>query len=417
MHSDENRPTVWHLQTLIAMLFCFLCFALAGRVSAADTAEPGLVKEPPKDGRFVKTDRGYMVPYTATIPGSTIQFEMVPIAGGKFMMGSPATEKGRKPDEGPQFEVSIDPFWLGKYPVTWSEYKEFMKLADIFSSFESVQPPLRVLTKDNQSDAVTAPSNLYDPTFTFRQGAKPRQPAVTMSQFAAKQYTKWLSRISGGFYRLPSEAEWEYACRAGTTTAYFFGDNPEDLKKYGWFLLNSHETTHEVGQKLPNPWGLYDMCGNVGQWVLDAPSTDGYKEFAGKTVTWKEAIVWPTKLFPRVLRGGAWDSDAADCRSAARRMSDDNAWREIDPNSPKSPWWFTEAASLSVGFRILRPLTPAPQADRQKYWDADVESIVDDTKERIDEGRGAIGPVDPKLPDDVKRAEEIRRKQESAHRK
>jgi formylglycine-generating enzyme required for sulfatase activity len=402
---------------LFAMTLSFLFAGIAGHALAAEPAELGIVKEQPKDGRFVKTERGYMVPYTATIPGTSVQFEMVPIAGGKLTMGSPPAEKGRKPDEGPQFKVQVDPYWMGKYTVTWSEYKEFMKLTDIFNDFESLKPPLRVLTKDNQADAVTAPSNLYDPTFTFRQGAKPRQPAVTMSQFAAKQYTKWLSRLTGQFYRLPSEAEWEYACRAGTTTAYFFGDNPDDLKKYGWFIKNSHETAHEVGEKLPNPWGLYDMCGNVCQWVLDAPSNnDGYKKFAGKTVTWKEAIVWPTKLFPRVLRGGAWDSDAADCRSAARRFSDDNAWREIDPNSPKSPWWFTQPESLSVGFRILRPLTPAPQAERAKYWDADVESISDDTKERIDEGRGAIGVVDAKLPEDVKHAEELLHKQESAHR-
>lgn len=401
---------------LAAVLFCCIAFAFLCRASAADPSGPGLVKGPPKDGRFVKTELGYMVPYTATIPGSGVQFEMVPIAGGKFTMGSPATEKGRKPDEGPQFEVRIDPYWMGKYPVTWSEYKEFMKLTDIFNAFDAVKPPLRVLTKDNQADAVTAPSNLYDPTFTYRHGAKPRQPAVTMSQFAAKQYTKWLSRVSGQFYRLPSEAEWEYACRAGTTTAYFFGDNSVELGKYGWFFGNSHDTTHDVGQKLPNSWGLYDMCGNVGQWVLDAPLSDGYKKFAGKSVSWKEAIVWPTKLFPRVLRGGSWDSDAADCRSAARRGSNDNAWREIDPNSPKSPWWFTQPESLSVGFRIIRPLVAAPQAERPKYWDADVESIVEDTKDRIDEGRGAIGLVDPNLPDDVKRVEEIRRKQEAAHR-
>jgi formylglycine-generating enzyme required for sulfatase activity len=291
-----------------------------------------------------------------------------------------------------------------------------MNLTDIFNAFESSKPPLRTVTKDTQADAVTSPSNLYDPTFTYKNGAKPRQPAVTMSQFAAKQYTKWLSGVSGQYYRLPSEAEWEYACRAGTTTAYFFGDNPNELGKYAWFTNNSHETTHDVGQKLPNPWGLYDMCGNVGQWVLDAPLPDGYKKFAGKSVNWKEAIVWPTKLFPRVLRGGAWDASAVECRSAARRGSEDDAWRETDPNSPKSPFWFTEPASLSVGFRIVRPLVAAPQADRPKYWDADVESIVADKNERINEGRGAMGLVDPKLPEDIKRVEETRRKQQDARR-
>ena len=182
-----------------------------------------------------------MIPYTAAIPGTEVQFEMVPIAGGQFMMGSPAAEKGRKADEGPQVEVRVEPFWMGKYPVTWGEYRQFMRLADLFHGFETVQPPLRPVTKDRQADAVTAPSNLYDPTFTYRKGQKPRLPAVTMSQFAAKQYTKWLSRLRDEFYRLPSEVEWEYACRAGTQTAYFFGDDPAMLEKYGWFFDNSHE--------------------------------------------------------------------------------------------------------------------------------------------------------------------------------
>lgn len=375
----------------------------------------GLVQEEPKDGRYVKTDRGYMIPYKATIPGTSVEFEMVPIAAGTFTMGSPASEKGRKPNEGPQFDVNVDAFWMGKYVVTWAEYKEYMKLADTFNAFESAKPPLRVLTKDNQADAVTAPSNLYDPTFTFKLGEGLRLPAVTMSQFAAKQYTKWLSGLRGEFYRLPSEAEWEYACRAGTKTAYFFGDNPKDLGKYGWYIKNAHETVHDVAGKKPNPWGLYDMCGNVSQWVLDAPLPDGYKKFAGKTVSWKDAIVWPTAVFPRVLRGGGWDSDAVDCRSAARRYSDDDAWRETDPNEPKSPWWFTEPEALSVGFRIVRPLTPAPKADRAKYWEADVQSIKDDTDNRIASGRGKLGPVDQKLPADAKRVEEQQSKQAAEH--
>jgi len=358
-----------------------------------------------------------MIPYTAKIPGTDVEFEMVPIAAGQFMMGSPGSEKGRKPAEGPQFEVRVEPFWMGKYPVTWAEYRQFMRLADLFRGFETMQPPLRPVTKDRLADAVTAPSNLYDPTFTFRKGQKPRLPAVTMSQFAAKQYTKWLSRLRDEFYRLPSEAEWEYACRAGTSTAYFFGDDPAQLEKYAWFFDNSHESPHEVGQKLPNPWGLYDMSGNVGQWVLDAYSADGYKEIAAKSVAgqsipWDRAIRWPTRLFPRVIRGGSWDADAADCRSASRRPSNDDAWRETDPNSPKSPWWFTEPAALSVGFRIIRPLKPVAAADRARYWDADIEPIREDADERIGEGRGARGLVDPGLPGAQRQLEKVRQKEE-----
>jgi formylglycine-generating enzyme len=379
------------------------------RVPAADSAKLGLVSEQPKDGHFVKTAEGFMIPYTATIPGTDVEFEMVPIPGGKFKMGSPDGEKGHKPVEGPQFEVDVEPCWMGKFEITWAEYREFMKLTDVFKSFEGVQPPPRAVTKDNQADAVTAPSNLYDPTFTFRNGQKPRLPAVTMSQYAAKQYTKWLSLLSGDFYRLPTEAEWEHAARADQKTAYFFGDDPAQLGKYAWYFENSTETTHEVGQKQPSPWGLYDIYGNASEWVLDQYLPDGYKKFGGRSTIWKDAIVWPTKLFPRVLRGGSWDADAADCRSASRRGSSDDEWRETDPNSPKSPWWFTEPEALGVGFRIIRPLKPAAEADRAKYWDSDLASITLDAKDRLDQGRGARGIVDPNLPDAVQKLDEQRK--------
>ncbi len=386
-------------------------------VVAAKSGRLGIVAQQPLSGRFVKIDGGYMVPYTVTIPGTDVTFEMEPIPGGKFKMGSPDNQSGHKADEGPQFEVDVAPFWMGKFEVTWSEYRQFMSVTDIFKGFEGLTPPLRPVTKDNKSDAVTAPSNLYDPTFTFRNGDKPQLPAVTMSQFAAKQYTKWLSKLTADFYRLPSEAEWEHAARAGTTTAYFFGDSPADLEKYAWDTNNAKETAHEVGQKLPNPWGLYDIYGNVSEWTLDGYLADGYKKFAGgavkgDVVKGADAIVWPTKLYPRVLKGGSWDSDAAACRSAARRPSDDEAWREVDPNIPKSPWWFTEAAALSVGFRVIRPLNPPPAAERSKYWDSDLKDITEDAEDRMNSGRGARGLVDPALPDAIKRLDALQKEED-----
>jgi sulfatase modifying factor 1 len=266
-----------------------------------------------------------------------------------------------------------------------------------------IRPP----ADEKHADVVTAPSNLYDPSFTFEKGADPRQPAVTMSQFAAKQYTKWLSGLTGQFYRIPSEAEWEYACRAGTDKAYGFGDSPDTLQDYAWYFENSNETTHPVGKKKPNAWGLFDMHGNVGEWVLDEFTADGYKKFAGKSVKAGEAIVWPTKLFPRVVRGGSWDEDAAACRSAARLASHDDEWRSEDPNFPQSPWWFTTGPSLGVGFRIIRPLNAPAKAERAKFWDSDLELQRETVKQRIDkEGRGARGIADPSLPEDIRKSQE-----------
>lgn len=393
------------------MLFCLACSCVAAQqvsqtAATASPAQPpndplpvGVVAEKPSSGHFVEFDGGFMVPYTATIPGTDIKYSMVPIPGGKFKMGSPDDEEGRSTDEGPQFEVEIQPFWMGKYEVTWAEYKKYMMLDKVFKAF--VQKKIRQVTEDNRVDAITAPSALYDPSFTFEAGEEPTEPAASITQYAAKQYTKWLSALSQRFYRLPTESEWEYACRAGTTTAYYFGDDPDDLENHGWFYDNSDEYRHECGEFPPNPWGLYDMYGNVSEWVLDQYSEDGYKSHAGKSLSADEAFNKPTKLYPRVIRGGSFETEeASECRSAARLGSDDEEWKDEDPNVPKSPWWYTTSPGLGVGFRLIRPLhLPATDELKRAFWDADLESINLDARNRIrDNGRGAYGIVDPDLP-------------------
>ena len=377
------------------------------RALAADEVPPGLVKDQPSSGRFVKTDAGYMVAYRQSIPGTDVTFEMQPIPGGKFLLGSPDSQHGHKPDEGPQVEVQVEPFWMSTYEVTWAEYKRYMEMYGIFKKLDAAK--LQTVTPANKNEIVTAPSSLYDPTFTFKLGDDAKQPAVTMSQFAAKQYTKWLSGITGLYFRLPTEVEWEYACRAGSTAAYSFGDDAKQLGDYAWFFDNAGERMHLVGEKKPNAWGLFDMHGNVSEWAIDEYTKDGYERLKGKgIVNWRDAIAWPKKLFPRVVKGGGFEDDAAGCRVAARRKSDDDDWRSEDPNFPQSPWWFTSQPALSVGFRPIRPLATPPLEERNKFWDADVEQLQADVNQRIDqEGRGARALANPQLLDAVKKLREM----------
>ena len=370
--------------------------------AAIDFDAPGLSKEKPESGPFVEIEGGFMVPYQSTIPGTDVTFEMIPIPGGTFKMGSPEDESDRRDDEGPQFQVKVEPFWMGKYEVTWGEYKPYMKLDKVFKEFKRRKQ--RLVNDETMIDAVTAPSSLYHLTFTYEAGQEPNQPCATITQFAAKQYSKYLSLLTGYFYRLPTEAEWEYACRAGTTTAYYFGDDPAELEKHGWFYDNSDDYRMEVGLLKPNPFGLYDMYGNASEWVLDMYDEDGYGERDDRVYSTQEAFLQPTKLYPRVCRGGSFELEAEDCRSAARQPSDDEEWKYEDPNVPKSPWWYTDSPALGAGFRLIRPLAvPQTRDAKEKFWSADIEDIIDDAKNRIDDnGRGAIGIVDQNLPNAIK---------------
>ncbi|MCX7430702.1 MAG: SUMF1/EgtB/PvdO family nonheme iron enzyme [Planctomycetia bacterium] len=200
------------------------------------------------------------------------------------------------------------------------------------------------------------------------------------------------------------ESEWEYACRAGTTTPWSNGSETDSLDAVAWFADNSDETTHPVGEKEPNAWGLHDMHGNVGEWVLDQLAPEGYARQAAlpQPVPEAAAAVWPTSLSPRVVRGGSYYDEPPQCRSAARRGSEDLPWKDVDPNLPKSPWWYTEEPALGVGMRVVRPLAVPDIATRRRWGDADIDSIRADTADRLMQGRGARGVVDPKLPADLK---------------
>ncbi len=285
------------------------------------------------------------------IPATSVGFDLVKIPAGSFMMGSDVAETDRRTDEGPRHEVKVDAFWMGKYEVTWDVFQLFFKQnQQLFNTLEAET------LKD--IDAISRPSPPYeDPSYGM---GKDGYPAVSMSAYSALVFCKWLSNLTGRFYRLPTEAEWEYAARAGTETAYSFGNSADDMDDYAIYHKNSNNKYAKVGSKLPNPWGLYDMHGNVAEWTLDEYKENAY-ESNGDDNPW----VVPTVIHPRVYRGGSWDDDAPKLRSAARTASNLKQQKR-DPQIPKSFWWFTD--SNFVGFRLVSPLEQPSLEDQKKFW-------------------------------------------------
>ncbi len=299
-----------------------------------------------------------MKPYKESLQESSVELELVPIPGGTFTMGSPDSEENRRADEGPQHTVQIAPFWMGKYEVTWDQYDTWGEKLDIIRrDLAGVQPT----AEDLKVDGITRPTEPYtDMSFGMGKGDR---PAICMTQHAARTFCKWLSAKTGHYYRLPTEAEWEYAARAGTTTAYSFGDDPALLDEHAWYFDNTNDEYEKVGQKKPNPWGLYDMHGNVSEWVLDQYHEDAYAKREAVTTNPLEI---PLTLYPRVVRGGSWQDDAEMLRSSVR-VASDAEWKEEDPQLPQSIWYHTNA--LGVGFRVVRPLIEPSAEERAAKWD------------------------------------------------
>lgn len=288
--------------------------------------------------------------YKQEIKGTKLNFEMQAIPGGAFLMGS----KNGKADELPVHQVKVDPFWMSTFEVTWDIYEPFL-----YKDYETTHSTAPVPA---QVDAVTRPTKPYL-DMTFGMG-KENHPALAMTQYNAIQYCKWLYVRTGVFYRLPTEAEWEYASRAGTTTAYFFGEDARQLGDYAWYKTNSEGKTHAVGEKKANPWGLYDIYGNVGEWTYDQYTAD-YKA-AAKAGLADNPVVVPDKLYANVIRGGNYDDVAADLRSATR-LASDPVWKQLDPQIPKSNWWFPEAPF--IGIRLVRPVKTPGKAEIDAYYD------------------------------------------------
>jgi len=235
--------------------------------------------------------------------GNKVTMKLVLIPAGKFTMGSPETETGRDSDEGPQHEVTISkPFYMGVYEVTQEQYEQ--------------------VTGKNPS--------------TFK-GAK--NPVESVSWEEAVEFCKKLSAKTGKTVSLPTEAQWEYACRAGSKTRFGYGNSDADLGDYAWCTTNSYSKTHPVGEKKANAWGLYDMHGNVWEWCSDWYQ-DSYRNLPTSDST------GPSTGELRIMRGDGWINPhplPQFCRSALRS------------------WSAPDFRNCVIGFRVAVDL-PAGQA-------------------------------------------------------
>lgn len=228
---------------------------------------------------------------------------MIEIPAGSFLMGSPEDEEDRQDDEGPQHQVTFaEPFWMGKYPVTQAQWRAV-------ASLPKVERDL-------------------DPDVSFFVGDD--RPVEQVRWLDAMEFCARLTQVTEYYYRLPTEAEWEYACRAGTTTRYSYGDEPDTSRMNCW-LPRVQGSTTPVGTYPPNEWGLYDMHGNVWEWCLDeyCDSYEGAPNDGSPRVAESEEV-------DRVMRGSSWDDGVEAGRSAFRF------------------WGVPDSKYNTTGFRVVR---------------------------------------------------------------
>lgn len=298
--------------------------------------------------------------YVETIPGTSASISMIAIPGGKFTMGSSESEAFHKADEAPQRQVEVSPFFMGELEVTWDQFWAFY--AETMS--EGRTPPAKVYANNSRPDvdAVSGPT----PPFGFPdQGwGMGNRPAITMTHYSAETFCQWLSLKTGKKYRLPTEAEWEYAARGGTTTPYFFEGDPSDYTNEGFwngifgadttaingyiiYVNNSNNRSQDPEKVKPNPFGLKNMLGNVMEYCSDWYAEDAYSQMQDGAKDPKG----PESGTEYVVRGGAYTSDAADLRSASRGHTEHDDWLRTDPQNPKSIWWYSDIKG--IGFRVV----------------------------------------------------------------
>lgn len=313
-----------------------------GKIENIDT----IYEAPAEPGKFKD--------FTETIPGTAVSFNMKAIPGGKFLLGSPENETGRDEDEGPVVEVELSDFFMAEAEVSWDEYLAFFS--------ETASEGRMTAEALEEVDGISGPTPPWgDPSQGWGRG---KRPAITMSHYAATVYCEWLSMKTGKNYRLPTEAEWEYAARGGTATSYFFEGKASDYRAEGFFnklfgpdtsVINTYAVynqnslgkTAEPEEKLSNPFGLKNMLGNVAEFCQDYYNFDSYKNYSDGI----RNPEGPEEGEEYVIRGGSFKADATDLRVAGRDYTRTTAWLKTDPQMPKSIWWYSDA--IHVGFRVV----------------------------------------------------------------
>ncbi|MDD4107206.1 MAG: SUMF1/EgtB/PvdO family nonheme iron enzyme [Prolixibacteraceae bacterium] len=296
--------------------------------------------------------------FTETVPNTTISFNMKAIPGGIFKIGSNRDEQMSKPDEQPQKEVNISPFYMAEIEVTWDAFLAFYGA----TAAEGRSTDTEGTRTETDVDAITGPTPPYgQPDQNWGLGDR---PAITITFHAAETYCKWLSQVTGKTYRLPTEAEWEYAARGGTDTPYFFEGEPKDFIQKGFFgrlfgkdsdiinryviyAGNSQAKTEPPDVVEANPFGLKNILGNTAEYCSDWYAEDAYEKLTDGVTDPKGPVTGEE----HVIRGGSFRSTVGEVRCASRDYTKTEEWLRTDPQMPKSTWWLSDCNYVS--FRVV----------------------------------------------------------------
>ena len=299
-----------------------------------------------------KAKKSQFVPYTEVMR-SGVEFQMRPIKAKLFQW------KGQKDDV---LTVTLDDFWMASTETTWAAYDAFQESSVEREKDGSVNSFVRPSIKDDY--ILLARPTQQD--FPVTKGMpKKGFSAVGVTHHAANKFCQWLSYQTGHFYRLPTEAEWEYACRGGSDKKFSWGDDAQQASLHAWYGFKEGDDYRKPGLKKANGFGLYDMHGNVLEFTLDGYVENRRKHFNKDKVhnPWVRA----TQPYPHVTKGGHWKHPLEKIVASARIPSEPR-WKRMDPQDPKSIWAFSNGPF--IGFRVVRPVKLPTAQQMYYYWNS-----------------------------------------------